>query len=178
MRFTKTVLALTAAALTMTGCSSLVSLNQVANDEETITDAGLPGLWDTGGKDGGMFAIRQEGTTYSVVYTEKSSSPAKFEGRLFQVGAVKVLDLVTTEENSFQVPVHLLVRVWPEGTTLKWAFLESDWLKGQARQELASQESGGRTLVTAGSPAVRAFIVKHGADERAYSEQQTLTKVQ
>ncbi|MBZ5620616.1 MAG: hypothetical protein LAQ69_18105 [Acidobacteriia bacterium] len=176
MKFATLILALGGVVVT-TGCSSLISLNPFVTDQEAITDAALPGVWNTDDKDG-MFAIRQAGSTYTIVYSEGSSAPMKFEARLFLAGDAKLLDLVSTNEDPFQVPAHLLVRVWPEGSTLRWAFLDSDWFKQQAAEHLSNHAAGDRTLLTAPPVAVRSFVMKYGAGEKAYDKQQTLTKAQ
>jgi hypothetical protein len=59
---------------------------------------------------------------------------------------------------------------------LRWSFLESDWIKQQAVQQLASQPAGDRTLLTAPGAAVRSLLGKLGADERAYSKQQAFQR--
>jgi hypothetical protein len=58
-------------------------------------------------------------------------------------------------------------------------YLESDWLKAQAKQALATQPSGGDTLITTRGDAVPQFLKKFGADPRAYTgEPNRLVKAQ
>ncbi len=173
MRFPTIVLAVAGAAL-MTGCSSLVSLNPFVSDQEAVIDPALIGVWDTG-DDGGLLVIRQSGNHYTILYSENSSA-LKFEARLFRAGDAELLDLVPGSDDGFSIPVHTLVRVWPGQSELRWAFLESDWLKQQAVQQLASQPAGDRTLLTAPGAAVRSLLGKLGDDERAYSKQQAFQR--
>jgi hypothetical protein len=63
------------------------------------------------------------------------------------------------------------MRVWTEGSTLRIAALDSDWLKEQVRQQLPTVLAGDRrTLITAPSEAVANFFVRVGADAKAYDE--------
>jgi len=162
------------AALGLTGCSELVSLNSIAAEGASLQDPALPGVW--AGSDE-MFIVRQDGSGYRIVYVDKDSS-RKFRAVLFQAGEAKLLDLVPEEEDPFRVPVHIVVRVWTEPSTLRWTFLDTDWLKQQARKALVSQDSADRTLLTAPGAAVRGFLNTFGADERAYKEANTLSRVQ
>src|SRR5436190_1702320 len=123
-----------AAAMLLTGCTSLVSLNPFFTDEEAVADPALAGVWT---REDTTFAIKLEDKTYSITYIEKSTA-MKFEARMIRVGDAKLLDLVPVNDDPFVVPVHSLVRVWTEGATLRWTFLETDWLKEQVGRHLAT----------------------------------------
>jgi hypothetical protein len=86
------------------------------------------------------------------------------------------MQIVTTNEDPFQVPVYVAVRVWPSADTLRWAFLDSDWMKEQAKPQVAAQPAGDRTLLTASGTAVRSFLTKFGADSQAYGNTQVLQR--
>jgi hypothetical protein len=89
------------------------------------------------------------------------------------------MDIVVTNDNTFSIPVHMLARVWPEGGTLRWVFLDSGWLEDHAKQSLATQEAGDRTVVTTKGAALVQFLKKFAIDEKAYSsEMQHLVRVQ
>lgn len=176
MRFPSLVLTV-AGAIAMTGCSSLVSLNQFVGDKDAVSDPALAGVW-SGDNGDSTFAIRQDGTSYTITYIEKSSQAARFQARLMKAGGAELLDLVSTNEDPFQIPVHTIVRVWPGGNSLKMAFLDSDWLKQNAAQSLATTTANDRLLIIAPGDAVRGFLMKFGADEKAYSKPDLLERVQ
>ena len=161
-----TVLVLMAAsALMLTGCSDLMSLNPFLTGKDAIADPGIVGTWKAPDGDS-LLVVQQADTGYTITYTEKKDS-AKFDGILVRVGDAKVLDLVMESDDAFQVPVHMLARVWPEGSTLRWIYLDSKWLRAQT-VALPNQLSGKRTLLTAPAEALRSFVLKYGADDRAY----------
>jgi hypothetical protein len=179
MRFLSLVLAL-AGAVGMTGCSSLVGLNPFVTDRDAVQDAALAGVW-SGDNGNATYAIQQDGSGYAITYMEKSDA-VKFQANKFQAKLMKadleLLDLVSAGDNPFQLQVHTMVRVWPSGNSLKFAFLDSDWLREQATKQLATAPTGDRTLITSPGDAVRSFLLKYGADEKAHGEVEVLVRVQ
>jgi len=161
----------------MTGCSSLVSLNPFVTDKDAVLDNALAGMW-SGDHDGEIYTIRQEGAGYVIAYMDQSSQVIQFQARLMKAGEAELLDLVSTNEDPFQLPVHSVLRVWPTGNSLRLAFLDTGWLKQQTARQLPTTTTDGRLLITAPAEAVRAFLIQFGADERAYSEPGILQRLQ
>jgi hypothetical protein len=186
MRFPSLLLTLTGAAV-LTGCSSVISLNPFVTDRQATMDPALLGTWKpeqrTGARpsisviglsgdfgDDDLYIIRGSGSAYDITYTDGKFITQKFEARLIRVGTAELLDLVPANDDGFQIPAHLLVRVWPKDSKLRWVFLDSDWLKQQAAQLLATQPSDDRTLITASSDALGDFVLKYGSDPRAFNQ--------
>jgi hypothetical protein len=166
-----------AGAITLTGCSSLVSLNPFVTGEQAVMDPALLGIWtNQDGKE--AYSVRQDGTGYSIRYLSDSSDAYQFKARLMVTDDVKLLDLVSANEDAFQIAVHTPVRVWTEGGTLRFAFLQSDWLKEQAGRQLPTVPVKDRTLIAAPSEAVGNFLAKIGADPKACDEPEVLRRVQ
>jgi len=153
-----------ASAMMLTGCSDLISLNPFVPEQDAVVDPTLAGTWKN--SDGMLVIVQQEQSAYSITYTENKET-AKFNGRLAKMGDAEIMDLVLESDDAFQVPVHMMARVWVEGSTLRWIFLDSKWLRQQAA-ELAGQPSGNRTLLTSPEAAARAFAWKYAGDARAY----------
>jgi hypothetical protein len=168
MRYAALILALAGAAL-LTGCSSLISLNPFVADGQTATDPALVGTWKVADSDEkGRVAIEQHGSTYAIRF-EGDEKPMHLQGRLTRVGDAELMDVISTDEHDLAIPVHLVVRLWPAAGKLNWAYLDSDWIRAQAKQALATQPSGGDTLITTPGDPVVQFLKKFGADPRAYS---------
>lgn len=162
-----------AGAVMLTGCSSLVSLNPFVTDQEAIADPSLAGTWK--GSDGELYVIEQSGPAYTITYS-KDKDTAKFQARVMKAGDLEVLDLVAEDNDPFRVPVHVAVRIWPEGSSLRWTFLDSQWLREQAGS-LAKRPVGDRTMLMAPGDAVRELVMKYGADAGAYQgDPETLTR--
>jgi hypothetical protein len=166
-----------ASAITLTGCSTLVSLNPFVTDEQSVMDPALLGLWTN--QDGKhTYRISQDGNGYNIRYASDSSDAYQFKARMMVAGDVKLLDLVSANEDAFQIAVHTPVRVWMEGNTLRFAFLQSDWIKEQAGRQLPTVPSKDRTLIAGPGDAVRTFFAKSGADPKAGDEPEVLHRVQ
>jgi len=167
MRYPAMLVALGGAVL-LTGCSSLISLDPFVAGDQAVSDPNLAGLWQAGDKD--LLWIRQNGSAYSIrFFGDDKDVSMGFEGHLLRAGDAELMDLVSTGDNTFSIPVHMVVRVWTDGGGLKWVYLDSDWLKDKAKQTLGTQAAGDRTLITARGAAVVEFLKKFGADDNAYS---------
>lgn len=178
MRNPALILALSGAAL-LTGCSSLISLNPFVTDAQAISDPALVGIWkDAGTDDKDRVTIQQKGTIYTIHYSDGKSESADFEGRLVRVGDAELMDIISTGDDAFAVHVHLVARFWPAAKTLQWAYLDSAWLRTQAKQSLTTQPAGDRTLITTEGDAVVQFLKKFGADSRAYGNQTQWVRAQ
>jgi hypothetical protein len=158
----------------MTGCSSIVSLQPFVTEKEATTDPMLPGTWmDSEGKD--TFVIRQNGAAgYAFTYIEKSGTAYKFDGRLWKIGDALLMDLVTTNEAPFHLPVHFAMRVWVERNTLRMAFFDTDWFKKMVTEQLTNQKVDDRMVITATPAAIRAFYLAYAGDEKAHGDPDTL----
>ena len=166
-----------ASAITLTGCSTLVSLNPFVTSEQAVMDPALLGLWtDQEGKD--TYRIGQDGTGYTIRYSSDSPDAYQFKARLMVAGDGKLLDLVSANEDAFQLAVHTPLRVWIQGSTLRFAFLQSDWLKEQAGQQLPTVPAADRTVITGPGEAVRSFLARAGTDPKASDEPDILHRVQ
>jgi hypothetical protein len=166
-----------ASAITLTGCSTLVSLNPFVTDEQAVMDPTLLGVWtDQEGKD--TYRISQDGNGYVIRYSSDSPDTYQFKAHLMAAGDVKLLDLVSANEDAFQIAVHTPVRLWMEGNTLRIAFLQSDWLKEQAGRQLPTVPAKDRTLITGPGEAFRNFLAKAGGDPKACDEPDVLHRLQ
>jgi hypothetical protein len=164
-------------AITLTGCAKVVSLNPFVTDEQAVMEPALLGIWtDQDGKE--TYWVRQDGTGYSIRCFSDSSEAYHLKAHLMLVDDIKLLDLVSANEDSFQLAVHTPVRVWIEGSTIRIALLQSDWFKQQASQQLPTAATKDRTLITAPTEAVRNFLVKTGADPKAFEETEVLRRLQ
>ncbi len=177
----KTTIALIAlgGCLLLPGCTSLLSLDPIVTASEATFDPALVGVW-TEAKDHDMVIIRQsDEKTYAVAFCGKpSDTPVQFEGLLYKNGDLRIMDLAQKTDNDFLISGHSFVRIWLDGATLRWTFLDSDALKARvAEHSLVARKLGGgdRMLITAPGSAVRDFLVQFGTDDAAHGEVEELT---
>ena len=165
-----------AAALTLAGCSTLVSLHPFVTDQQAVFDPALLGIW-VNAADDEMYVIRQDGNSYKIRHIRDTESQS-FSAQLFKAGDLRILDLVSAADDPFQLAVHTPMRIWIDGTTLRFATLDSAWLKENARKQLAIQDVGDRALITAPGDAVLRFLIAYGAADNAYGKPDSLHKQQ
>jgi hypothetical protein len=179
MKLTTTSLA-AAGFLVLAGCDtpapSLLSLDPVVTEQDTAVDAGLPGVWEMPGDKDTLCIIKQGDHGYKITFLG-GGSPVEFQAQLFRTGPAEFLDVVPADDNDFRIPGHALARIWTGGGGLKWAFLDSDWLK-QAASQLKTRTAGGKLLLLSPGATVRSFIATSGADDRAYGNVVTWQKAQ
>lgn len=169
-------LAVLVAALGSTACSNLIFLNGFAPENLIAQNPSLPGIWSD---DENVYTIQSKERGYTITLSPKDkTSPAmNFTARLFRAGKAEVLDLVETgSDDPFRISVHTAVRIWVGEHTLKFAWLDSEWLRAEARKQLATQEFDNRSLVTAPADSVARFVLLHADDDRAYKETDTFTR--
>jgi len=171
MRFPTILLAL-AGALVLAGCDSpsLISLDPAVTDQEAVFDSTLLGTWEAG--QGGDLCIfrRGDGNAYTVTYVSDGSS-RKFDALLFQAGQARLLDLAPQDSDGFQVQGHALIRILASSGSMRWSFLDSDWLRQQAARELPNRaRDSGRMLLTAPPATLNGFLAKYAADDRAHGD--------
>ena len=166
MKFASMTLALASVAA-LTGCTNLVSLNPFVTAKQAVPDPNLAGTWKSSDDDS-LLVVQQNSASYSVTYTDGKGTSLKFTALAFRAGDAELVDLVSENEAFLQVPVHALLRVWPEGSLLRWTFLDSKWLREQVGKELVSQPNGDGQLLTAPGETVRNVLLKYGTDSKAF----------
>jgi hypothetical protein len=173
MRLTTTLI-LAAAAIGLTGCSTLVSLHPFVEGQQAVFDPALLGVWAED-NNGAYYVVRQDGEGYKIRRIQDNDA-ANFSAQLFKAGDLRILDLVSATDDAFQLTVHTPMRVWIDGATLRFATLDSDSLKDAARKQLAVQDADDRTLITAPGDAVLRFLINYGSTDNAYGKPSLLHK--
>jgi hypothetical protein len=166
----RTLLFTSVAALLMcVGCSDMVSLNGFSPEALRAQNPALPGVW---AGDDSLYIVKEKqgGYSISIVSVEKNEPAVNFTASLIRAGNAEILDLVpASDDSAFHIPVHTPVRIWVDEHRLKFAFLDSEWLREKARASLASEKRGSRLLITSAEAAVFQFLLVNGTDDRAYT---------
>ena len=172
MKLTAMLAALAAFAI-LTGCDTpapgLLSLEPVATANDTATDSGLPGTWQSQGDKDLIAIIRQADDGGYQIAVLSGPSVMGFTAKLFRVKDAEFLDLAPSDGNDFRLPGHAIARLWVDGPAFHWAFLDSDWLKQKAAV-LATHSGDGKMQVFSPTDAVRAFIDANGGSDKAYGQ--------
>jgi hypothetical protein len=169
------------AAVLLTGCGDLPSVEGLANKGNTVFDPALVGAWNSGD----AVVIVQAGTgvqagndqSYRIHWlgaedAEGTEIPriVRMEGRLVKIGDQRILDLTASNPGAFAIPCHVFVRVRPVKEGLKLQFVDSKWIRDQVTSSLASFMQDNHPVLTAPAPQIEAFLFKFGLDERALDD--------
>jgi hypothetical protein len=156
----------------LTGCTSLLSVHPLATEETRVSDEGLLGVWRD--SDNEMYLIREKDRRYEVIFAPRDGSVLQFEGYLVPAGCARILDLQIKKAPEFTIAAHFFVRVERHGDTLRFAFLDSEWLRKQISPETGKRE---RALLTASSREVRQIVGRYACEDQAYSGEAELRRV-
>ena len=170
------VMALVVAAATTVsaGCAPpMAALHAFAVDGNAAFDPALGGSWTSGNDE--PILIRMDGAGYRITFFEKNRSTT-FRARLLRIGNAEILDMTCEPPSGFMLSAHLPVRIWIEGDTLRFALLDTAWIKDLVRRELAWEEEAGLVITAPGDQVAR-FLEAYGGDERAYEHVDTLERV-
>ena len=177
MKLTFLALAL-AGTLICTGCSEVITLHPFVTDKDAVQEPRFAGVWVDGDN---LYIVRPDGNSYTVAYSNSdkdSHAVYKLNAKLLKVAGATILDVPPAEDDAFRVPAHTPVRVWADGAALRFAFLDSKWLREHAQAELAVEQVNDRWLITSPQEAVTRFLLTYAADERAFGKVNTLTRQQ
>lgn len=175
------MLATLAACAILAGCDSgtpaLLSVEPVATAKDAAIDAALLGTWEEQGDKDLVCIVRQNDQGGYQIAVLSAGSVTGFQAQLFRVGDAELLDLAPSDDNDFRIPGHAIVRLWINGGALRWAFLDSDWLKKQTAA-LSTHDADGKMQLFSPSATVRAFLAANGASDKAYGKVATWQRLQ
>lgn len=165
-------IALVFAALLLTGCGDLLSVQGLADKGNTVFDPTLVGAWNSG--DAVIIVQAGDDQSYAIHWlgAEGTETPqiVRMEGRLFKIGDQRMLDLTAADPGAFAIPCHVFLRVRSVKEGLKVQFVDSKWILEQVPSSLASFMQDNHPVLTAPAPQVEAFLLKFGFDERALDD--------
>jgi hypothetical protein len=163
-------------ASALTACAP--SLHPFFTDKDVVFNEALLGVWID--DSGGTCKFTKSGDNHYelLVMDEK---PARFEARLIELGGATFLDLYPKplgEDVSLYpanvVLAHSLARVTIGKDSIAIAIMDGDWLKRLSdRNQLDVKHeriNGEMILLTASTPELQAFALKHANNKEAFGE--------
>jgi hypothetical protein len=169
------------AAVLLTGCGDLPSVEALANKENTVFDPALVGAWNSG--DAVVIVQAGDDQSYRIHWlgADGTETPqiVRMEGRLARIGDQRILDLTGSDPGAFAIPCHVFLRIRPVKEGLKVQFVDSNWIREQVKtSSLASFMQDNHPVLTAPSPEIEGFLLKFGFDERALGDPIVLRPLQ
>ncbi len=174
-----------AAALGVTGCATVVSVEPLATESNTVFDPALLGAWsDADGSESMLVYVdKGEQASYDILCIDiKEKTTYRVEGRLLKIGGQQFIDVTAHDKNGevFGIPGHAFVHISKLENGLQLEFLDSPWLQERVQQSksLPHSKLGGQLVLTGTSAQLQDFIQQFGLDEQAWSEPARLRKLQ
>jgi len=163
----------------LTGCGDLLSVEGLANKDNTVFDPALVGAWNSG--DAVIIVQAGDDQSYRIHWlgAEGTETPqiVRMEGRLFKIGDQRLLDLTAADPGAFAIPCHVFLRIRPVKEGLKVQFVDSKWIRDQLPSSLASFMQDNHPVLTAPAAQVEAFLLKFGLDQRALEDPMLLRRL-
>lgn len=166
-------LVIMAAALSLTGCGDLLSLHSLYSKTQLVFDPAIEGRWES---DDNVLDVRRDGDLYELELRSKparSQEPSRFEVHLTDVGGVRFADLLPIDQLG-----HMFVRIRVPGNELRFAFLDSEWLRQRVPHENAEVDHGRtQAILVQKTPELRSWAAKYANEPRAYDKEETYRRV-
>jgi hypothetical protein len=160
------------AAVLLTGCGDLPSVEGIADKDNTVFDPALVGAWNSG--DAVIIVQKDDEQSYRISWVGADNDAprvVRMEGRLVRLGEQRILDLTASDPRVFSIPCHVFLRIRPVKEGLKVQFVDSKWIREQVKMSsIANFQQDTHPVLTAPAAQVEAFLTKFGFDERALDE--------
>lgn len=167
------------AAVLLTGCGAVVSLDPLATEREQVFDSGLAGAWrEHDGED--TWTIRQSGErAYELIASEDAkpeAEPAKFEMRLVRLSGFLFLDVYPHKSairNDLLIPGHIFAKIDRDGDVLHVALVGSDWLRERLveEQQFAFKRlANGDLALTGPTEELQRLVLQYATEPRAFGD--------
>ncbi len=161
-------------ALLTTGCGDLISLHPLYMPDERLLDPAIEGRWED---EEAVLTLKRDGNGYAATFRAKTPATAEeqeYEVRLVDIAGVRMADIILTGGEIG----HMFVRVRVQDTELRFAFLDSPWVRQRLPHEVA-EVARGNTLAVLVAPTaeLRKQVEKYAQVPEAYDEELVYRRV-
>ncbi len=123
-----------AAALLLSGCVGVKSIQPLYTTETLVSEPALVGAW-TDDKGEVTMRVRQKDKDYSVVVREKKKKDEMFQVRLVRIDGDLFADVTDHQNSTMAIPAHAFAKITLDGKDKAiLAFFDSGWVRQQIRQ--------------------------------------------
>jgi len=149
--------------------------------KDLVYDPGLIGRWVRESDTNEFWQFDPAGGKGYVLTTVDSAATNGLEAHLFRLKQYQFLDLLTTNREEFQLPMHLISKVVSSGGNLSLQFLDYGWLAGLLETNPAvlhhmivgdkagDTNNGQMVYLTGETRELQRFLLKHAGDTNAFS---------
>jgi len=179
----KFLVAATALVL-LSGCIVL-SVYPFYTEKDLTFDAGIVGRWAKDGANNEFWQFADvDGKYYRLVTTDDQSTNA-LDAHLFHLKKYQFLDLLSTNREMLQMPVHLISKVTRTDDKMSLQFLDYGWLSSLLEtnpavlrhivipQDYSDTNNGNMVYLTADTKDLQRFLLLHAEDTNAFNPNST-----
>jgi hypothetical protein len=176
----------TGAVLAMVaGCITL-SVYPFYNQKDLTFDPGMVGRWFKASQTNEFWQFADVDGKYYRLTTTGDQDTNVLDAHLFQLQQYTFLDLLTTNREMFQLPLHLISKVTRTNDTVTLQFLDYGWLANLLQtntvairhlvvpQNPAEGNDGNMVYLTAETRELQQFLLKHAEDTNAFNSDSTV----
>ena len=173
---TKSLTILSLVSLFLVGC--IPSLHPLYTENELVYEPSLLGIWTEEGGGISYEFIKNDSSSYTMIYTE-DSIPSDFTAHLLKLGDNLFLNLQPDEpecgnefHKGYLIAAHSFYKVSLKKDVLRLDGLDIDWLRGLYRNgktELSREIlQGDEFVLTASTKELQEFVLEYAKNEDAF----------
>jgi hypothetical protein len=148
--------------------------------KDLVFDPGLTGRWAKADATNEFWQFTAAGEK-SYFLTTTDDHDNCFEAHLFRLNQYQFLDLLTTNRDEFQLPVHLISLVTRNDTNMSLQFMDYGWLADLLETNPAvlhhivvpekpdDTNSGNMVYLTGDTLELQKFLLQHAGDTNAFN---------
>ena len=166
----------------LAGCIVL-SVYPFYNPQDVIFDPAITGHWAKADAAGETWQFDAAGDNAYLVTVKDSNQTNCFEAHLFKLkqSNTHFLDLLTTNRDAFELPMHLISTVTQNDSNLTVQFMDYGWLTRVLEtntvalrhivvpQNTGDTNQGNMLYVTASTRDLQGFLLKYAIDTNAFN---------
>jgi hypothetical protein len=163
----------------LAGCIVL-SVYPFYTQQDLILDPGLSGRWaKTSGNNEFWQFLEAGGKSYLLTTTDDQSTNG-VDAHLFQLKQYQFLDLLNTNRDPYQMPMHLISKVTRSADSLTLQFMDYGWLSALLDTNpavlrhivvpaRADDTNNNMVYLTADTKDLQKFLLQHATDTNAFN---------
>jgi hypothetical protein len=156
--------------LSVAGC--IPSLNPLYRPENLVFDPAVIGVWKQPKSNETWQFTKRDNTSYNLVYTDEQERQGRFIAHIAEIQGKRFLDLFPDEAKQeasgfykfHLVPIHTIYLIRRSQPNVELAAIDYPWLDDYLSDHPSAIEHatfGGRTLITATTEQLQAFVLAH-----------------
>ena len=175
----------------LSGCI-VMSVYPFYNQQDLTFDSGLAGQWVNATSTNEFWQFSSAGEKSYTLTMADNDSTNTFSAHLFRLKNYQFMDLLVTNREMYQMPMHLIAEETRTDAKLSVHFLDYGWLSGYLETNptflrhivvLSNPDdpsSDKMMYLTAGTADLQKFLLKHAEDTNAFTadSEKALQRVQ